>query len=650
MFRFKGNCGTNSSDEGLRLPIWPINPVFRNPSVKQDRGFYSDNFNYNIDVKAEKNGTVKLSIFCPDGSLLCEPEQDYNKAPQWQTLNWSANFSGCDVKTGDARYRFGFWYKRNETINRTEEGPYIWIAKFGNETVEPELGTDKTQFNYTINVTAAQVGTVELLTKCPEGTQWATRGEIEYDTPKERKTLKWTRIELPCDNCGNAEYMFRFIPGNDTSEIYTGPMITTDEFGKLLVSPGNGSEETEFNFSVNFSSCIEEELTLQVWNSSSEVWENVSTEHYMPPDIATITFSKICCPENLVPQWSDERVIKWRVTSSISNCNTTSTYWDIGLKWNNSSFYPEEGEWNEPVAFFVNLSANRNGSVELQIKLDGPKNDSWNPIGEREVYNRPDPQMLNWSGKSICREPYEGNTSYRFVFFWHNLSYRPFFLQDQGPKLFIPINISITSNVSPNDGICYIENSALQEHFKNMDISPFTYSINVSAEKNTSIKLATINPLGEETEYGARRYYAPGLKTLNWTVESTNFERIGRWNYTFSYYDTGWSRWKDYREEKFEGPEPIAILKNFTIDPKPPLLYGESCNVTVVVNGSRDLNITLELCSSTASCTLVKRKWYKSSEGEREMIWKDIKPFGETYGSTDKLLFYLDVTWEGEYE
>jgi hypothetical protein len=179
---------------------------------------------------------------------------------------------------------------------------------------------------------------------------------------------------------------------------------------------------------------------------------------------------------------------------------------------------------------------------------------------------------------------------------------------------------------------------------------PVTFSSSVSAAKDTSIKLVTIDPFGAETEYEATEYYGPGLKALNWAVESSNFERMGIWNYKFMYKDTRYG-WADYSEE-FKGPELIAVLRDFDIVPEPPLLYGESCDVTVVVNGSRDITITLELCNLTSHCKPVQNgtKMYNSSEGEREMVWKNIKPFGETYGSNDRLLFNLDVTWVGEYE
>ena len=183
----------------------------------------------------------------------------------------------------------------------------------------------------------------------------------------------------------------------------------------------------------------------------------------------------------------------------------------------------------------------------------------------------------------------------------------------------------------------------------NQDIA-VTFSSSVSAAKDTSIKLVTIDPFGAESEYEAKEYYEPGLKALKWAVESSNFERLGIWNYKFMYNDARYG-WANYREE-FKGPEIIAVLRDFDIEPEPPLLYGESCDVTVVVSGSRDITITLELCNLTSHCKPVQNgtKLYNSSGGEREMVWKNIKPFGETYGSTDKLLFYLDVRREGEDE
>jgi hypothetical protein len=631
-------CDAKSSEKGL--PIWPIDPVFKNLSVKPERGLYSETYDYSVDVIAEKNGIVNLSIFCPGSRFWYEPEQDYNKAPGWQTLNWSVqNFNGCDVKTGNARYRFGFLYKGNEIINRTKEGPYIGIAKFENEAVEPELGTDGTLFNYTINVTAAHRGDVVLLTKCPGGTQWATKGEKKYDAkPGTKKTLTWTRIELPCDNCGDAEYKFRFIQGDVPSEIYPGPEIIIEEFGALIVTPKEGTNYTPFNFSVDFTTSKPRNVALLARYDEGE-WELVESKPVVSKR-ETILFS------NITPHKAFKK-IEWKCKGIVSESGITRTNWDIGIKWLNRSFSPkEEGWWNDTYNFSVRLSANANGNVELKVKQDSTN--EWESVGNMSYTDQPNPQTLTWENEQICNNPYEGNTSYNFTFHWENVNYST--LSYQGPGLYIPAYIIIDSgNVIPANGIGYIENSVLQDYFKNMNIPRFNYTINVSAAKDVSIKLVTTDCVGKVTEHEEKRYHAPGPKTLTWPVESSDFYRIGLWHYNFSYYDTRSSRWQDCGSEKCEeGPELIAILKEFTTDPTQPFrLYGKSCNVSVVVNSSKDLNITLELCT-TASCKPVETEIYESSGEEREMIWTDIKPW-VYFGSDEELKFNLNVTWGEGY-
>ena len=595
-FRFMGICSASSSEK--ELPIWPIRPAFENLSVKPERGLYTYEFNYSVDVKAEKGGEVKLLIFCPDGSQVHESYQEYNKPTEWQPRNWSVQlFENCTNKIGYAKYRFEFWYKGSEIINQTEKGPYIGIADFRNATVEPEIGTGETSLNYSVEVIATETGKVELLTKCPKETKWKRQGPDDYDTPEIWELFKWTKIKLPCDSCGNAEYKFEFTPeftpGFVDSKNYTGPKMIKEEFGELFVSPDKGTDCTEFNFSVNFSGCIEEDLTLQIWNSSSEKWENVSTRHYIPPGIKPIRFSNITCPENLVPQWSDERVIKWRVNGSISNSSVASIYWDIELKWYNSSFSQEKGWWNDTFNFSVNLSANLNGSVELQIKLlDGLKNNSWNSVGEKKIYHRPNPQILRWENASICSESYEGNTSYRFVFYWRGLPYPPSHTYT-GPKLFIPLNIHLENNtVEPEKGVYY---NFKDGYFRDTTNPLFNYSIEVTADKPTTLKLVLIDPCGEKHNITEECKYIcitpHQSQECSWRMIELPSGQAGKWNYTFLYNDTRYG-WKTY-DKTFEGPEIIAVFENYTLDPES-CPFGDPCNVTVCMKGTEEMNVTLE--------------------------------------------------------
>ena len=617
-YRFVGFCNRFFPDEeGKESPFWETGLEWDNMSVEPERGLLEDEFTYCISMYAKRNLTVELVVYKPfkppkewlSEDIVYNETKEYTDIYNWTTICWNITpFENGNV--GYSSYKFIF-YRKNESINETtiSKGPYVDIAKFENATVEPEIGTGKTILNYSVEVIATETGKVELFTKCPEGTTWKPQGHKLYTTPGIREPFKWTKIDLSCDNCGNAEYYFEFTPGLVPSKHYTSPKIIKEEFGEPFVSPEKGTDCTEFNFSVNFNGCIEENLTLQVWNSSSKIWEDVSTRHYIPPGIKPISFSNITCPESLVPQWSDERVIKWRVNGSIPNSNSSlaSTYWDIELKWYNSSFSQEKGWWNDTFNFSVNLSANLNGSVELQIKLEGVKNNSWNPVGEKKRYNRPNPQILRWRNVSICNESYEGDTSYRFVFYWGDLPYLPnSFDPDHGPKLFKRINISFKDAfVEPNDGVCYtfkdyiINNGVKYYIFEEDNNTFFNFSVTLRADKNTTVKLILVDPDDKEYTINDKKgceyvnIKPHQWSTCSWTQIELPSGQIGTWNYTFKYYDTRYDDW-NRSERLFDGPNIIAVFENYTLDPKPPIPYGKVCNVIACMNGHDEMNVTLE--------------------------------------------------------
>ncbi len=616
MFRFEGKCGTNSSEEGLRVPIWPVNPVFRTLSVKPDRGFYSDNFNYGIDVKAEKKGTVNLSIFCPDGSLLYGTEQDYNRAPGgWQRLNWSANFSGCEVKTGAARYRFGFRYKGSKIIRWTEEGPYIWIAELVNETVEPEIGTDKTLFNYTINVTAAHVGTVELLTKCPDGAQWVTKGEKEYETPKTTKTLTWTGIELPCDNFGNAEYKFRFEPGYVDSVNYHGPEIIEEKISDFSVFPNKGSNTTTFNFSATVSSTKVGTIpvVLQV-SPDRAAWLNVTSSTYdyvrqgeRIPIFFTGSIDEANLPskqkEELISKWNTTGVIYWRITGFLSQSDIIATNWAINQEWHNLSCSPKEGWWNETYYNFnVTVSAGVSGVVELWLKT----NTSY-LLATKEYGKKGSRKDYNWrvNPGNVIGAEYEGGTEYEFIFKWGGAENKSGWIK--GPQLYKRLEKNISDyQVYPASENNYIfSDGDVLNHFTLDESSQIraviNYSVNVSANKATNITLVTIYPSGKEAELETKQYTGPERKELKWTVKLEDIEQSpGNWAYYFkySYYDPDMHKEVTERCSEKEGPAIKAILYNFAIVPEyiveyGEIQYGDMFNLSCDVTGTKAFNVSL---------------------------------------------------------
>ena len=629
--------GISESSES-KGPFYPIELRWRTHNVTPNRGLYNYQFNYSIEVYSTRAIEVKLRVYYPhEGeAVISDPMKSYTDRGNWEPICWMDTQPFVEADEGNATYKFEFYYEGTR-INETElySGPLIWIAEFRDASFVPEIGTGETEFTYSVLVRAVKPDNITLTVYDSKGDKVAER--ISND----KTTAEWKQFEfenVPFEDppaVGIATY--EFLTGKNTKSSFDGPELIEEEFGGLSVSPQEGTNNIPFNFSVDYKTSNPDYVTLWA-KCDHKDWVEVERKPVVSEQSTILFRAKTPC--------ETFETVCWKCTGIVSESEINCTNWDIGLNWQNRSFSPKEGWWDDTFDFSVRLSANVPGEVVLMVKEEG--SNEWVAVGNNRPYTgSPNPQTLTWENERIF-STYEGNTSYNFIFYWGKTGYAA--LPYPGPKLFIPLNISISSaDVIPDASVSYIENEMLQDYFMNLDI-PVTFSSSVSAAKDTSIKLVTIDPFGAETEYEAKEYHGPGLKALKWAVESSNFERIGVWAYKFMYVDTRYG-WANYSEE-FKGPEITAVLRDFDIEPEPPLLYGESCDVTVVVNGSRDLTITLELCNLTSHCKPVQNgtKWYNSRGGEREMIWKDIKPFGETYGSNDRLLFNLDVTWEGEDE
>ena len=664
IFKYRGNNETSYDKLGYNFsgPFWPINVSWENESINPDEGLYTFRFNYSVRVNATKEGEVKLIPYYPNlgEATIDEPTREYTDVGNWTTFYWNVTpFKKRDE--GTATYKFEFLYNEVK-INETEsyKGPEIGIAEFKNNSVEPEIGTRETEFTYRVEVRTVPEESDKLCLEI-----FDSGGEsIRKICSKNETSHKWKLFEFedvtfehwPPAKLGPATYEFSV---KETTRSYPDPILIEEKIENLTVTPKKGTNSTSFTFCVDVNSTKKENVTLQVSSNktkwmdvTSKRYENVSNEthicfHNISVDSSNLTPEE---KENLISGWKKNKVF-WRVKGLIRESNTIPTDWDINLTCYNRSFSPKEGWWyQDNFTFQVNLSANMNGDIELRIKLN-ESNSSWTTVGKGEYNNSPNPQILTWENVSICDSdsPYEGNTSYNFTLLWD--SREDSCGSELGPRLFIPIDIQFkNASVTPKVGIYYIENDILWNYFKNRNTN-YTYCVNVSAAKDTRIRPVIIDPTDKRT-HGSERNYSTGTKPeeLCWTINLSAPENIcwGMWNYTFEYFDTrkkyenetgdGWVEW----ENQSEGPEHIAVFKNFDIDPKPPLLYGESCNVSVVVNGSGDFDITLELCNST-TCKPVETKTYNSSKGEQPIVWDSIKPW-ENFSSSDKLFFNFNVS------
>ena len=217
----------------------------------------------------------------------------------------------------------------------------------------------------------------------------------------------------------------------------------------------------------------------------------------------------------------------------------------------------------------------------------------WVAVGSKPYSGSPNPLTLRWENERICNNPCDGNTSYNFTFYWGETGYPA--TASYGPKLFIPLNISIlSSSVIPKDGVLYNFEDSI---FTDNDNTPFNFSITMTAEKQTTVKLVLFDPAGVSYTLDDDRKceYTTPNQPLNcsWTmIELPSVEGVGEWEHTYTYYDTrfGWNMY----EELFKGPDIIAVFNSYTLDPAPPIPYGEECNVSVCMSGIKKMDVRLD--------------------------------------------------------
>jgi hypothetical protein len=265
------------------------------------------------------------------------------------------------------------------------------------------------------------------------------------------------------------------------------------------------------------------------------------------------------------------------------------------LSWRNNSCTPSKGWCTESYNYSIDVKAEKNGTVELQIKSKGNCEK-----GERQTYNKiSEWQTMNWTITNPCSEC-EGNTSYKFVFYLEG-KYNNETSSYIGPKLFIPINISFTEDFAePNYGVYY---NFKDDIFNDTSSTLFNFSIDMTADKPTTIKLVLIDPCGEkhniteECKYNTNTTPPHQPQECSWRMIELPSGQAGKWNYSFSYYDTrlyydtgdGWNM----SNKTFEGPEIIAVFENYTLDPES-CPFGDPCNVTVCMKGTEEMNVALE--------------------------------------------------------
>ena len=614
-----GMLAAESAETGVAPPVIP---ALENASVSPAEGNWSDYFNYSVEVRFYERIEIELWIYHPaEHDWISCGLQEYNKSGGGgQTLRWNVQPFDRNCAGESSSYKF-IWDGLVLNIDGKERffGPRFVdggpcptptpppLVGFKNASVEPEIGASETKFFYNVTMNATKKGIACLEIQCLPGGYFKPVGCYDYNRiDDEPVPYKWnvTSEEYCNKEIGKGNYRFYFQDDTGTkipSMVYEGPEVIIEQFSNFSVNPDRGLNSTFFNFNADVNTTKEGNITvtLQV-RLDKEDWIGVTNKSYendRPGKPAPINFN-ICIDtsditssqkQNLISKWRKNEVIEWRVKGLINESSTINTTYDIGLTWHDSSFLQEEGWWNDTFNFSVNVSAEVKGEVELKVRCK-----DWKSVENGSYNNTPNPQTLSWEGVRVCEEPYEGSTNYNFTFHCGDIQYSsPIY---DGPEVFIPLNLSLENGtVEPDKGGYY---NFTGGYFRNTTKPLFDYSIEVTADKETTLKLVLIDPDGDkhEIEENKCEYTTttpPGQpQECSWKRVELPVKKIGMWNYTFECYDTRGDDWK-MSKETFEGPDMIAVFENYTVDPDP-YVFGDLVDVTVCMNGTEEMDVTLE--------------------------------------------------------
>lgn len=242
-------------------------PAVRNAGIEPEEGYWSDYFNYSVDVRFYKLTEIELWIYHPaEHDWISCGTREYNASGgNWQTLWWNERPFNRNCEGDSSSYKI-VWNGTILKIGGKERffGPRIKVrpprVEFGNATVLPERNaTYKSEFNYSIEVNASETMDIELVVYDPCLRSWTFVEEYKtYNGAKGGwQMLTWNNtkpfIRTECKE-GLAKFKFNaYYEGErvNNSEIYEGPsLIPLLEFRNPKVEPPDGRYNLSFNYSV----------------------------------------------------------------------------------------------------------------------------------------------------------------------------------------------------------------------------------------------------------------------------------------------------------------------------------------------------------------------------------------------------------------
>lgn len=588
-------CGNSISNTHIGPEIMPIKI---SGDVYPHNGSINDSYLYSAEIDSEGSHPpvwIKLEIYHPIyDSWISINQQLYEQ--DREKLNFSVRtLPISDVSLDELKYRFVM----ENIVLGTFKGPYIYREIYRNQSVYPSEGSNKTLYDYQIEVLCNRKYNITLQVAPSDIGPWVNCESRDYSTPNQWQTLKWDDLVLDFD-FDVARYRFS---GLENSKTFEGPFWHTGcNYRNENVKPINGYIGMPFTYSLNLNSTKPLEIGLNIWDLDNEQFRLIEKKSYNKTyNWETITWTNVEPSQKIAGRSS--YYFNLYENGSNEPFKSTEEFFGPNISYaglvtlGNATVTPNNGSMSIPYTYSVGVNAGL-PSCDLELQTREPGSRIWKSRG-----------FITYDGGT--------NISWDNVTFdcdhWGMVGYRVLctgssaVIYGEGPTL---IKTCVVGNVTPASGV-------LQAFPDINNLYEFTYTAqfdeNTDANEELWVDLLVRAPNSVWKTVGDRKQCDPSKGYVSWVVKPFyEFEFLGIAEYKFLI--------NGVESDTFEGPEILAEYRSLDYEE----LGSGRYNYIARINGS--VNMTIDLQHSTDNVNWVPLKdvkRYVANTGWQKLVWNN---------------------------
>jgi hypothetical protein len=581
-----------------------------------------------IFIKSGETCTVTRDVYFTDPALM-----------QGDFKNWTKEAKPCEWKIAWYQINFTGWPGGDKKYKYEQGSPILTFPEPKIKFICPERVAWCEDFYVTIYVEDEMRGSgrfwIDNLFKAsiyfpPEGYEYPYNGRPFNESMVGKDIPVGFNYSNRCHdkNISQKVHIDPIPCPKITVDLDGDPLFETTENRENIRYVEKNDSELPFKAIINdYVGSANVTLTLAINNDSSECYTHSWNETLTGTIGDEITKTYVCD----IPFKKEEKNFTFFLNYSnempIENCSYNLTYnltiIPLDIEFKNVTVSPEGGNWSEKFDYTVWVNASKDLTIALYIFDPCLESWPWIHVADR-TYNKYGWKALNWTinGDNRFSKNCSGQSKFYFKYESKETKVYP------GPELIGPLNINFSSpQVKPGGGCICLDSNVLN-YFK-MD---FNYSVNVTANDKTTIRLIVADPNKTEYKLEPKDYDTPGEpKHLFWSVNIAELNQsLGTWEYKFNYtyYDNQRKITETWNRKNVKGPEIYAALRDFSLDPEYIVSSGEipegvTFNVSCKVNGTQVLNMTLLLIADDREEEL-GHYIYSSPGKEDTAVWTNI--------------------------